>query len=110
MSISLPDGFTSLQDLVDEWVLPTERARMEKRFGSSMDELKAFYDRMVPQLPGILSHLSKIKPNEMSPNDKLLLDLTLSLADVSIAVEKVKAPRSPSTYEGERLEFLHETA
>lgn len=108
MSNSLPSPFVSLRDLVDEWALPTERARMEKRFGSSFEKLQAFYDRIVAFLPAILEYLSRLDAKNMSPEDERLLSLTLSLADVSVAVERVKAPRSPAVYEAERLELVHE--
>lgn len=110
MSDSLPSPFISLEDLVGEWALPTERARMEKRFGTSFEDLKTFYDRIAVRLPAILEYLSKLDPKGMSPEDRRLLDLTLSLADVSVAVERVKAPRSPAVYEAERLELVHELA
>lgn len=108
MSNSLPSRFKSLEDLTGEWALPTERARMEKRFGTSFEDLKIFYDRIVALLPEILEYLSTLDTKTMSPEDKTLLNLTLSLADVSVAVERVKAPRSPAVYEAERLELVHE--
>jgi hypothetical protein len=104
----LPAQFSSLEDLVDEWVLPTEEARMRKRFGSSIKELNTFYGRMVEALPAIMAYLHDIEPKAMTPEDRTLLGLTLSLADVSVAVEKVKAPRSPAAFPGERLHFVHE--
>ena len=108
MSNSLPASFRSLQNLVSEWALPTERARMEKRFGTSFDQLTAFYDRIVPVLPQILEYLSKLDTKTLSSEDQTLRDLTFTLADVSVAVERVKAPRSPWVYKAERLELVHE--
>ena len=110
MSNALPPAFEALEDLVDEWILPTEKARMRKRFGSNFDELKAYYDRLVPVLPDILAYLASVKPKEMSQADRSLLGLTLSLAEVSIAVEKVHATRNPAAYEAERLELVQEQA
>lgn len=108
MIISLPTPFCALEDLTQQWVLPSEQARMAKRFASTYEELCAFYDRVTPLLPAILDYLSKVKPAEIVPADGALLSLTFSLAEVSIAVEKVKAVRSEAVYPAERLEFLHE--
>lgn len=110
MSILLPPAFGSLNELVQEWVLPTEKARMHKRYESAYEDLQAFYNRVVPLLPQILDYLKDIKPREMSESDRALLGLTLTLAEVSIAVEKIKGVRSDTTYAGERLEFVHETS
>lgn len=104
----LPLAFSALEDLVDGWVLPTEKARMHKRYESPYEELQNFYDRAVPELPRILEYLKNIKPKDLSDPDRCLLGLTLMLAEVSIAVEKVKGVRSDSTYPGERLDFVHE--
>lgn len=108
MSARLPSDFSSLEDLVEGWVLPTERARMQRRYDSPFAELKYFYDRVVPKLPQMLEYLKVLRPSDLSEADNALLGLTLMLAEVSIAVEKVKDVRNNSTYPGERLEFVHE--
>jgi hypothetical protein len=108
MTTVLPPAFSSLQDLVDEWALPTQRARMQKRYDSSYEEIQAFYNRMMSALPSVLKYLDKIAPDNMSASDELLLKLTLSMGEVSIAVEKVKGVRNPATWPGEKMEFVHE--
>lgn len=108
MTTLLPPAFSSLQDLVDEWALPTQKARMHKRYDSSFEEIVAFYNRMMLSLPAVLEYLNTIAPEDMSPSDELLLKLTLSMGEVSIAVEKVKGVRNPATWPGEKMEFVHE--
>lgn len=109
MSTVLPSAFSSLQDLVGEWVLPTQRARMQKRYDSSYEEVQAFYNRMMPVLPSVLEYLGEIAPEDMSASDEMLLKLTLSMGEVSIAVEKVKGIRNPASWPGEKMEFVHES-
>ncbi len=106
-SIQLPSAFNSLQDLVSDWVLPTEQARMFKRHACNFEEITFFYERMMPLLPEILEYLNNVDPGDLSPSDELLLNLTLFMADASMSVEKVKAIRSDSTFRAERLEFIN---
>jgi hypothetical protein len=53
----LPDPFTDLEPFVDAWVLATETERNQKRLTSSMTEIQAFYDAMLPRMEAVLYHL-----------------------------------------------------
>lgn len=108
MPHALPRPFRDLESLTDEWLMKSESERMNKRFSSSFDELRAFYDRLAPRLEEILKYLHQRELVSLNEEDRNLLDLTLSLADVSIAVDKVGAVRNPDTYDPYRFEFLHE--
>src|SRR5690348_4990614 len=45
---ALPSGFESLEPFVADWVLPDAVARMSKRQASTMDEIRRFYDAIIP--------------------------------------------------------------
>jgi hypothetical protein len=108
MSQVLPPAFMMLADLVPDWAIDSESGRMRRRFETPFPVLNEFYARMMPQIEPALSYLATKPMIGLSDADRNLLLLTLSLAEVSIAVEKVKSTRNADTYDVARLEFVHE--
>ena len=45
----LPPEFSDLEPLVEDWCLDSEPERYAKRLGSTMDEIQAFYDAVMPR-------------------------------------------------------------
>lgn len=85
----LPERFDDLSRFAD-WALEPERARTEKVAAASMEEIRAFYDAMMPQLDGILDYLAGHFGGQMpAPAHRLYL-MSLSLVDVAILVELYK--------------------
>ena len=86
---ALPDGFEDLTPWLD-WALESERARTAKKVASSMDELRALYDAVMPRMEDIIAYLDGVpSDNRPGPAHRLYL-LTLSLAEVSNLVEIYK--------------------
>ena len=74
---ALPEAFTDLAPWLD-WALEPERARTWKREASSMAEIRAFYDALLPRLEKMIRHLEDYRDGDMpSPARRLYL---LSLA------------------------------
>jgi hypothetical protein len=92
MNTQLPSGFSDLERL-SEWMLPTSVERNRKRLGSSMDEINALYNALLPRLEEILAYLDQFSLQEMPQDVQRLLLLCLSLAEVSIAVELFHEPK-----------------
>ena len=46
--VRLPEAYRALEAFADTWALPSSDARLHKRMTSSMDEIQAFYDAMLP--------------------------------------------------------------
>ena len=89
----LPEGFDDLTRFAD-WALEPERARAEKSAAASMEEIRAFYDAVMPRLDEILDYLEGHFGGEMpAPAHRLYL-MTLSLVDVAILVELYKEGES----------------
>ena len=85
----LPDGFEDLTPWLD-WTLEPERARTAKKVGSSMEELRALYDAMMPRMEEIIAYLDSVPGDDRpAPAHRLYL-LTLSLVEVSNLVEIYK--------------------
>lgn len=88
----LPKGFESLEPFVDAWALPTEAARTARRHASPMTEINKFYAAMLERLDDALNTLDGVALEALSPEQKRLHYLTLSLCEVAPAVELYKQP------------------
>ena len=83
IAASLPDAFADLQHLVPEFALETEEQRFRKLHSIDYARLSAFYHEMLPRLPAILDHLGRCKLSALSPSDKLLFDLAMTMVETS---------------------------
>ena len=103
----LPTDFADLEDLVEEWALDTMAARNAVRLQCTMEELDAFYQRMVDRMPAIMSHLQKM-PTEssLSPADGRLYNLACAYMEVVPAVELFRSPDVPDAFPAERFLIL----
>lgn len=108
----LPQAFEDLQPLATAgWCLGTETERVEKRHSSSAAELRTFYDLMVPRLESAIEHLNEFDLKDFPEPEQHLMNLLLSMAEVTFAVEKFDADES--RYEGlpaDRFVPVHEHA
>lgn len=103
----LPGEFSGLESLI-EWSLPTERERNAKRLSSSMNEIKHFYDTILPRAEAILAYLDRFPLDEMPDEERHLLHMVLSLAEVANAVELFKNPAVIDGFDPKRVALMHE--
>lgn len=87
MTASLPEQFSMLEPLAEDWAFATENERNEKREKSSREELRAFYDEMLPHIENILDYLDTFPLGELPEPEQRLLYLALSLAHAGLFVE-----------------------
>lgn len=108
----LPEAFKDLQTLATAgWCLGSEIERVAKRHSSSPEELRTFYDLMVPRLESVIEHLNRFDLQDFPAPEQHLMNLLLSMAEVTFAVEKFDADES--NYDGlpaERFVPVHEHA
>ncbi len=87
----LPPGFEELEPWVATWSLATETERNRKHLSSTMQDVRKFYDAILPRLEDILEHLRALeangRPQSIPQESKNLYYLALSLAEVSQSVE-----------------------
>jgi hypothetical protein len=102
----LPESFADLESYV-AWALATERERNQKRLSSTMEELQAFYNALLPRMETIIEYLNQFPLDAMPADAQRLMDMTLSLAEVSTAVELFKQPTVPDGYDAARFVPLH---
>jgi hypothetical protein len=103
---SLPAGFESLEPFVAEWVRPDAVARMAKRQGSTIDEIRRFYDALLPLGESALDYLRGFELGSLPPDAERLLKLMLSLAEIGPAVEWYKSPKVYDGFELNRIRYL----
>ena len=86
----LPEGFENLAPFVD-WALEPERARTAKKVEVSMEELRTFYDAMMPRLEEIIAYLDGLAGGDErpAPAQRLYL-MSLSLVEITNLVEIYK--------------------
>lgn len=108
MAKKLPQQFSDLQPLADEWVRPTQMKRLEKRLSSDYSELKAFYHEIEPRMQEIVDYLAKVSLASMSEEDRALLDLSFAIAMVSPAVEFFKQPAVVCGFDARKFLPTHE--
>lgn len=108
MSILNTREFADLDELAQKWALPTERARMERRLSSSMDELRELYDRVMPHLEAIIQRLNGYPLGNIPPQEQALEYLAYATVEASLAVERFKQPAVPDSFDARRFLPLHE--
>jgi len=92
MNTQLPSEFSDLEQFTP-WTLPTSVERNKRRVESSMSEINAFYNAMLPRLEKALAYLDQFSLEEMPQDAQRLLFLSLSLAEISMAVELFHEPK-----------------
>lgn len=100
--------FASLAPFMAGWALATENERRVKRKGSTTQELKAFYDAMLPHLEAILDLSDQYPLGKMPPEVERLFLMALSLAEVAPHVELYGGnPNVPHSFAEERFVAEH---
>lgn len=107
MPTSLPQGFEDLECWID-WALPTELARNSKRWTSSMTESRAFYEAMHRRGAEALAYLDQFELGRLDDRQQALLNMCLSLAEVSATVEMYEDPTPKYVFPIERFVPIHD--
>ncbi|WP_419919221.1 hypothetical protein [Candidatus Poriferisocius sp.] len=103
---ALPACFLDLTPF-SGWALETWRERYEKRLASTMDEMQAFYDAMMPRLPQILEHCDSFALHDLPGDTRNLLLMVFALGEASFPVEAWRQPRVPDSGSAD-LELVRE--
>lgn len=83
----LPAGFEKIENWVDDWSLPTQNTRWDKRLSSTPEEITAFYDAIVPYLDKILDYVDKFSLGDLDRPSSRLYNLALMVAEIAPNVE-----------------------
>jgi hypothetical protein len=102
----LPRGFEALEPFVEDWVLEDVAARLTKRLGSTIAEIRGFYDAILPLGEQALAYLRNYQLGALPPDGERLLKLMLALAEVGPAVEWYDNPRVYDGFDIDRIRFV----
>jgi hypothetical protein len=102
----LPEPFADLEPYI-AWSLATEKERQRKRVSSTMAEIQAFYDTILPRMDAIINYLGQFPLNALPADAQRLLHLTFSLAEIAPAVELFKQPSVADGYDATRFVPTH---
>ncbi|HTZ69605.1 MAG TPA: hypothetical protein VMB71_03055 [Acetobacteraceae bacterium] len=83
----LPPGFEMLEPFVDAWAIAGTRERAERRVASAAAERIAFFNAVKDILPAGLAYLDRKPLAAFDESETRLMNLLLSCAHVSLAVE-----------------------
>jgi hypothetical protein len=93
----LPPEFSDLERFVPDWCLDSEPERYAKRLASTMDEIQAFYDALMPRAEDAIRYLEKFPLDALPEDAWRLLKLLYSLILMSFPVEIWRQPYIPDT-------------
>ncbi|MDE0366447.1 MAG: hypothetical protein OXP09_12835 [Gammaproteobacteria bacterium] len=99
----LPSGFEDLESFARDWALATESERRRKRQSTDMEATRAFYDRMTERIGDILGYLNELDLQSLPVDAQNLLHMTLSLAEVGLAVEIYRQPAVTDGFPADRF-------
>jgi hypothetical protein len=83
----LPAEFAELEPFAETWCLATEPERWEQRLATGLEDLRAFYDAVVPRAEEAIAYCDRFELHALPDDAGHLLQLLQSLALVSYAIE-----------------------
>ena len=104
ISDQVNEYLAELNPYLSRWALTTQSERELQRRGSNGAEMQAFYDAITPRMEGIIALLNTLPLEELTDNARLLMNLTLSLAEIAPHVEFYQGePGVPFAFAEERF-------
>jgi len=104
--LQLPAQFARLQPLVAQWALTNERDRFLKLHANSIEELRAFYSAMLPEMEAVMAYLALQPADDMPPEVQTLFHLAMTFAETAHPLDLGwKNTDFPSAYPWEKVEF-----
>ena len=97
MTTLLPGEFADLEPFAATWCLATEPERYARRLATSMADIQAFYDAVIPRAEAVLAYCDKFSLDDL-PDDALhLMHLLYSMISISFCVEAWSQQKVPDT-------------
>jgi hypothetical protein len=93
----LPSDFADLEPFAAKWCLGSEPERFAERMATSMADMQAFYDAIVPRAEEALAFCDKYPLDELPDEVLNLMHLLYSMIMVSYPVECWGQPQIPDT-------------
>jgi hypothetical protein len=84
---ALPSEFSGLEPFVAQWAVRSMSERHRRRLASTAADRKTFYDAMSPRLQEVIEYLNRFPLHQMPESAATLLQLSMSLMEVSLTQE-----------------------
>lgn len=84
---SLPEAFKDLERLTAEWALTNERDRLEKLANTSISDLRAFYDAMLPRAASARDYLIGRPIDALAADSETLFHLLMTFVETAYPIE-----------------------
>ena len=85
-----PKEFSDLEPL-REWSVATDTQRIQKRDRSSEDELRKFYETLLPRMDDVFQYLNRFPLDQMPKDARRLFDLAIAFMEIANTVERGKS-------------------
>ena len=103
---TLPPAFADLAPWAERFALESERERNHRRVTSSLEDLQAFYDAVLPRMDAVMDHLAQVPNDDPPAPERALAALASTFMEVSLAVELFKSPTVPDGFDWRRFDIL----
>lgn len=105
--ITFPAGFEDLAPFA-QWALPTADQRTLARREASREELRAFYDAILPRIEAILDECDRFALGELPESHRGIFNIALSMAEIAPHVEFYRGDTGvPYSFEEARFVAVH---
>ncbi len=105
--MTVPPGFEGLAKFA-KWDLPTADERYRTRREATGQELKDFYDGVLPHLEAILDECDKFPLGELPKSHQGIFNVALSMAEIAPHIEFYRGqPGVPYAFEESRFVAVH---
>ncbi|HUU26014.1 MAG TPA: hypothetical protein VMW68_10685 [Methyloceanibacter sp.] len=84
---TLPEGFQDLARFVEKWARPLERERYNALLDTTIDELREFYDTMLPRMQAIEAYLDPFGLDGMPDEARTLFDLAMTFMETAHPID-----------------------
>jgi hypothetical protein len=102
----LPPEFADLDRFVRDWALGTEKDRFFKVLATPIEELRVFFDAMLPRAEAIIVYLDRFPLDDLPPDARILYDLLVTFVETAHPIElKWKSTDLEDTVPAEKLRF-----
>ena len=93
----LPAGFEELEKFVEKWAVDDISTRIAVRSTSTMEEIREFYDAIVPRTVEAMARIDQHPLMELPDDAARLCKLVLALASAATAIEIHGQPTVPGS-------------
>jgi hypothetical protein len=104
---TLPAQFAALEPFAADWSLATEKERHDRLVSHSIEELRPFYDAMLPRMDEITLYLNQFPLDTMPADAQALFDLGMTFMECAHPIDlRWKTTDIEDKFPAERFLFL----